>query len=62
MYAGVNNAERCLIYLRKAMEEGYPQIGDVFKDNAFDRIRKDPRFVSLMSQRPVAIPEPNPNQ
>jgi len=62
MYAGVNNAERCLLYLRKAMEEGYPQIGDVFKDNAFDRIRKDPRFVSLMSQRPVAIPEPNPNQ
>ena len=59
MYAGVNNSERCLEYLRKAMEEGYPQINDVYKDDAFNAIRKDPRFVSMMAQKPVGIPEPN---
>jgi len=62
IYASQGNSDRCLLYLRKSLEEGYSQIGDVYKDNAFDRIRKDPRFVSLMSQRPAAIPETNPNQ
>ena len=51
MYAGVNNAERCLLYLRKALEEGYRGIKDVYKEREFERIRKDPRFVALMNSK-----------
>jgi tetratricopeptide (TPR) repeat protein len=56
MYAHLGNAERSLLYLRKAMEEGYPKIDDVFKDKEFASLRKDPRFVELMAARPPAIP------
>jgi tetratricopeptide (TPR) repeat protein len=56
MYAHLGNAERCLLYLKKAMEEGYPQIDSVFKDAEFASLRKDPRFTQLMAARPQAIP------
>ncbi|HEV2112525.1 MAG TPA: tetratricopeptide repeat protein [Terriglobales bacterium] len=60
IYASQGNPDRCLLYLRKAMEDGYSQINDVYKDGSFIAIRKDPRFVSLMAQRPVSIPDTNP--
>jgi tetratricopeptide (TPR) repeat protein len=55
MYARAGNLERCLIYLRKAMEEGYSGIKDVYKDSDFGAVRKDPRFNALMTSRPTAI-------
>jgi tetratricopeptide (TPR) repeat protein len=60
IYASQGDPDRCLLYLRKAIEDGYPQINDVYKDQSFSAIRKDPRFVSLMAQKPVAIPDTNP--
>lgn len=60
IYASQGDPDRCLLYLRKAMEDGYTQINDVYKDDSFSAIRKDPRFVSLMAQRPVSIPETSP--
>lgn len=56
MYAQMGVAERSLLYLRKAMEEGYKGIDDVYKDSEFAGIRKDPRFLELMKARPPAIP------
>ncbi len=53
--AGVT--DRSLQYLRRAMEEGYKGIDDVYKDSEFAGLRKDPRFTELMAARPVAIPE-----
>ncbi|HUK25046.1 MAG TPA: tetratricopeptide repeat protein [Terriglobales bacterium] len=53
--AGVN--DRSLEHLRKAMEEGYKEINDVYKDKEFTALRKDPRFEQLMASRPQAIPE-----
>jgi tetratricopeptide (TPR) repeat protein len=55
MYARSGNFDRCLIYLRKAMEEGYQGINQVYKDSEFTQLRKDPRFAALMAARPTAI-------
>ncbi len=54
-FAAQGDTERCLLYLRKAMEEGYKKINEVNTDPEFARVRKDERFVSLMGNRPVAI-------
>jgi tetratricopeptide (TPR) repeat protein len=55
MYARAGNLDRCLNYLRKAMEEGYTGIKDVYKDSEFVSVRKDPRFNALMMSKPAAI-------
>jgi hypothetical protein len=39
------------------MEEGYKDINNVYKDNEFVTLRKDPRFTDLMNARPTAIPD-----
>jgi tetratricopeptide (TPR) repeat protein len=57
LYAKSGIAERSLQYLRRAMEEGYKGIDNVYKDEQFAGLRKDPRFTELMAARPPAIPE-----
>lgn len=57
LYARSGNADRSLHYLRRAMEDGYPQINSVYKDSEFAELRKDPRFTQLMSAKPQAITE-----
>ena len=57
MYARVGNADRSLLYLRKALEEGYDKIENVYKDAEFAALRKDPRFTQLMAAKPLAIPQ-----
>jgi len=57
LYAKIGDAEHSLLYLRRAMEEGYKGIGNVFKDAEFASLRKDGRFTELMAARPLGIPE-----
>jgi len=57
LYAKRGIADRSLHYLRKAMEEGYKDIGNVYKDSEFTELRKDPRFAQLMAAKPVAVPQ-----
>jgi tetratricopeptide (TPR) repeat protein len=57
LYAKFGVMDRSLEHLRKAMEEGYKEIDDVYKDKEFTALRKDPRFEELMASRPQAIPE-----
>jgi len=57
LYAKKGEADRSLHYLKKAMEEGYKDIEDVYKDNEFTELRKDPRFGELMAAKTPAIPE-----
>jgi tetratricopeptide (TPR) repeat protein len=57
LYAKAGENERSLHYLKKAMEDGYKDIKNVYKDSEFSALRKDPRFAELMAARPVPIPE-----
>lgn len=50
LYAQMKNPDRCLLYLQKAIEGGYEKIKDVYKDEAFTEIRKDPRFEVVMAR------------
>jgi tetratricopeptide (TPR) repeat protein len=55
LYAKMGVADRSLEYLRRAMEEGYKSIDNVYKDDEFAGLRKDPRFTELMTARPQGI-------
>jgi tetratricopeptide (TPR) repeat protein len=57
MYARAGVNDRSLRYLKKAMEEGYSGIKNVYKDNEFSTLRKDPRFAELMASKTAAIPD-----
>ncbi len=57
LYARKGMTDRSLECLRRALEEGYKHVDDVYSDAAFSDLRKDPRFVQLMSSRPLAIAE-----
>jgi tetratricopeptide (TPR) repeat protein len=55
LYARTGVPDRSLHYLKKAMEEGYKDIKNVYKDNEFSTLRKDPRFTELMSAKTTVI-------
>ncbi len=57
VYARLGNYDRAFHYLKKAIEDGFPQIKSVYKDQEFAGLRKDPRFTELMSSMPQAIPQ-----
>jgi tetratricopeptide (TPR) repeat protein len=57
MFARNGVSDRSLHYLKKAMEEGYKDIKNVYKDDEFSTLRKDPRFAELMAAKTTAIPE-----
>ncbi len=57
LYAKMGSSDRSLEYLRKAIEEGYKDFKDVYKDAEFSELRKDPRFTELMASRTQALPE-----
>jgi len=56
MYAGRGDAEHCLLYLKKAMEEGFKVAESFQKDHEFLGFRKDPRFMALLSHGPAPLP------
>jgi len=56
LYAKSGNSDRALLCLRRAMENGYKEIDAAYKDDEFANLRKDPRFVELMANRPLALP------
>jgi tetratricopeptide (TPR) repeat protein len=55
LYARSGVPERSLHYLKKAMEEGYKDIKNVYRDDEFSTLRKDPRFAELMGTKTLAI-------
>ena len=55
LYARNGLSDRSLHYLKKAMEEGYKDIKNVYKDNEFSVLRKDPRFTELMASKTLSI-------
>jgi tetratricopeptide (TPR) repeat protein len=57
LFAQSGDPVNCLIHLRKAMEEGYKNINNVYKDSEFATVRADQRFKELMAQKPEGIPQ-----
>jgi tetratricopeptide (TPR) repeat protein len=57
LYAKMGLPDRSLEYLRKAMEEGYKDFKNVYKDAEFAELRKDKRFTELMASKTPALPE-----
>lgn len=57
LYAKMGISDRSLEYLRKALEEGYKDFNNVYKDAEFAELRKDKRFVELVTMKPPALPE-----
>ncbi len=57
LYASNGDLDKSLEYLKKSLEDGYPDIDKVYKDAEFATLRKDQRFSTLMAQRPAAIPQ-----
>jgi tetratricopeptide (TPR) repeat protein len=57
LYAKMGFSDRSLEYLRKAMEEGYKDFKNVYKDAEFAELRKDKRFTELIASKPVTLPE-----
>jgi tetratricopeptide (TPR) repeat protein len=56
LYAKIGLLDRSLEYLRKAMEEGYKDLNNVYKDAEFAELRKDKRFADLMATKIPALP------
>jgi tetratricopeptide (TPR) repeat protein len=57
LYAKMGFSDRSLEYLRKAMEEGYKDFKNVYKDQEFAALRKDKRFAELVATKMPALPE-----
>lgn len=55
LYAKMGFSDRSLEYLRKAMEEGYKDFKNVYKDAEFAELRKDKRFTELVSTKTTII-------
>jgi Flp pilus assembly protein TadD len=48
VYAEMGNKDSCLMCLRKAKEEGYRDLGNVYKDEAFSNVRQDARLAEIV--------------
>ena len=55
LFASTGDLDRALHFLRSAMEDGYPQIDEVYHDKEFAQAMSDERFVTLLKDRPVAV-------
>ena len=51
LFAKMGFSDRSLEYLRKAMEEGYKDFNNVYKDVEFSELRKDKRFAELVATK-----------
>src|SRR6266487_2478627 len=51
-FAEAGNLERCLIYLRKAKDEGYKELSAVRTDPSFAAVVKDPAIQEVLAPKP----------
>ena len=55
LYAKMGFSYQSLEYLRKAMEAGYKDLKNVYKDVEFAELRKNPRFTELMASKTPVV-------
>lgn len=56
-YAEAGNLERCLIYLRKAKDEGYKELAAIKADPSFAAVVKDPAVQEILAPKPADAPQ-----
>jgi tetratricopeptide (TPR) repeat protein len=58
-FAQAGNLERCVLYLRKAKDEGYASlVADLKKDESFTAVLKDPAVQEILAPKPVDTVQP----
>src|SRR6266853_5574694 len=57
-FAEAGNLERCVIYLRKAKDEGYKEMSTVKSDPSFAAILKDPAIQEVLAPKPPDSTQP----
>jgi tetratricopeptide (TPR) repeat protein len=57
LYAKMGFDDRSLEYLRRAMEEGYKDFKNVYKDSEFAQLRKDKRFTEMVAVKSPVLPD-----
>jgi tetratricopeptide (TPR) repeat protein len=57
-FAEAGNVDRCLLYLRKAKDEGYKSLADVKTDPAFASVVKLPALQEILAPKPEDTPQP----
>jgi tetratricopeptide (TPR) repeat protein len=55
MYAQVGDVDHAIGQIRTALENGYKELDPLYNDQEFAAVRKDPRFIQLMENKPPAI-------
>jgi len=48
VFAKMGNVDSCLVCLKKAKEEGYTDLGNVYKDEEFSQVRQDTRLSEII--------------
>lgn len=56
-FAEAGNLERCLVYLRKAKDEGYKQLAAIKADPSFAAVIKNPAIQEILTPRPEDAPQ-----
>jgi tetratricopeptide (TPR) repeat protein len=56
-FAEAGNLERCLIYLRKAKDEGYKELAAIKMDPSFAAVLKDPAVQEILAPKPADNPQ-----
>jgi tetratricopeptide (TPR) repeat protein len=57
-FAQAGDTDRCLLYLRKAKDEGYKSLSDVKTDPAFSAVLKLPAIEEILAPKPADSSQP----
>jgi len=57
-FAQAGNVERCLVYLRKAKDDGYKELSAAKTDPAFSAVLKDPGIQDVLTPKPLDATRP----
>jgi tetratricopeptide (TPR) repeat protein len=57
-FAQAGDVDRCLLYLRKAKDEGYKSLSEVKTDPAFSAVLKLPAIEEILAPKPADSPQP----